>query len=309
MLDTFHVEPFSNDYLEEIHEFFENAQKLYSFSFKAFKGVTINDDDYDPSLSLVARDKEGGPVISAFFAIIRKAPIIFKGLTFNYKFTTLNMFAVREDRRNQGIGTAMLHELVSRLKGKGRNKIRLMGALPQYLFPGLDPRYTEAFCFLRKHGFKKKGERLNLVYHVPPGYPEPPEKIGDITFSRVDDGNKGALDEFLRKRPGAWAREVQFSLENKPYTTFIAKNGDGNILGYASHSIGFEGTFGPTEVSKSERGKGIGGTLLKWCAYDLKEMGVSPMVIRWVEGHNIHYYSKALGARIGQIFWLLRKKI
>jgi predicted N-acetyltransferase YhbS len=102
---------------------------------------------------------------------------------------------------------------------------------------------------------------------------------------------------------------VQFSLEEKPYTTFIARNKDGAIVGYASHSIGFEGTFGPTEVLKSERRKGIGGTLLKWCAYDMKEMGISTMVIRWVGGGNINYYSKSLGARIGQIFWLLRKKM
>ncbi|MFX0100054.1 MAG: GNAT family N-acetyltransferase, partial [Candidatus Hodarchaeota archaeon] len=101
----------------------------------------------------------------------------------------------------------------------------------------------------------------------------------------------------------------QFSLEEEPYTTFIARNQEGVLIGYASHSIGFEGTFGPTEVEKSERGKGIGGTLLKWCAYDLKEMGISQMVIRWVVGHNIHYYSKSLGARIGQVFWLMKKKI
>ncbi|MFX0101461.1 MAG: GNAT family N-acetyltransferase, partial [Candidatus Hodarchaeota archaeon] len=292
MLENFNLESFSEENLEDLHEFFEKHAGLHSFSFKSFKGVTLKDDDFDPSLALVAREKDSGMIIAAFFAIIRNAPMMLKGRAIPYKFTTLNMFAVHQDYRNQGIGTAMLDELVARLKKKGRNKVRLMGALPQYLFPGLDPRYTKGFCFLRKHGFKKKGERINLLYDIPDDFPKPPGKLKDIRYSRATDGDLDELNEFLKKRPGVWAREVQFSLEEKPYTTFIARNQEGVIVGYASHSIGFEETFGPTEVAKSERGKGIGGTLLKWCVYDLKEMGISQMVIRWVVGHNIHYYSK-----------------
>jgi GNAT superfamily N-acetyltransferase len=106
-----------------------------------------------------------------------------------------------------------------------------------------------------------------------------------------------------------WPEEVELSLRNDPITTFIVQDPRGRIIGWASHSIQYPGSFGPTGVKKSERGKGLGSLLLKWCLWDLKSKGMKKCQILWVEGDTIYFYLKSVGARICKIYWEMKKKL
>ncbi len=312
VLDDFTLGPFSRETIKNVHSFFEDNAGLYSFDLATFTRATIDDEDFDSDASLIAVDPGTGDIVAAMLAIIRKASVNFKKHEFTYTFTTLNMFCVHVAWRRKGIGSAMLAALLARLKAKGRKKVRLMASAPNYLWPGLDPRYTAAYFFLRTNGFnREKGERQNLLYHMPGKMAEPPVKVGDVSISRAGPGDRDDTVAYVRREhPGVWPQEVGLSFKRgEPVTTFVARNGQGTVVGFASHSIQFPGSFGPTGVLKSLRGKGVGSALLKWCAHDLKQRGMDRMIIMWVEGTTMKFYSKSIGARIHHVYWKMQRKL
>jgi len=101
------------------------------------------------------------------------------------------------------------------------------------------------------------------------------------------------------------------SFDNDPVTTFIARQKTTHeIVGWATHSAHYTGSFGPTGVLKSIRGGGIGGLLLRWCLYDIKStFAKDTMTIMWVSGDTAKFYSKATGAVISQSFWVMTKRV
>lgn len=309
--DSLVLEPFSPENVEAVHAFFEANAGLYSFPIATFKQASILDDDFDPDVSIVARARASGDIVGAFLAIIRRAKVTVRGKEFTYTFTTLNMFCVHPGHRRQGIGSALLGELLSRLRRKKRRKVRLMASAPNYLFPGLDPRYTAAVFFLKKNGFTRgKGEKQNLLYTIPATMMEPPSSIAGFTIRRAIATDEPGVTAYIKKaHPGFWASEVQLAFRRDPVPTFIAVDGDGVVVGFASHSIQFPGSFGPTGVSKEVRGKGVGGVLLRWCAWDLKAGGSTKMIIMWVEGETMKFYSKAIGARVHHVYWTFQRRI
>ncbi|NMC04403.1 MAG: GNAT family N-acetyltransferase [Candidatus Lokiarchaeota archaeon] len=323
MVERLTLEPFSEKNIEALHAFFEAHAGLYSFPLDTFKRVTIHDDDFNPEYSIVALDEESKEIVAAFFAVARSARISIRGKMVTLATPVLMLLAVRGDKRRQGIGSSMLAELLRRLKaGKwpasGRNKgltIRLkklyvMAAPPNYIWPGLDPRYTPAYFFLKKNGFKHAGERQNLVYDIPATMERPRDSYGDITIRRATMDDRDATVEYTRKNDnGFWAEEIALGFRHDPPTVFVAKDPAGKIVGFAGFSLQFPGSFGPTSVLRTLRGKGVGGGLLKWCAYEIKQQGLPTMTIMWVEGDTMKFYSKSIGAKVQQIYWIMHRKL
>jgi GNAT superfamily N-acetyltransferase/N-acetylglutamate synthase-like GNAT family acetyltransferase len=323
VLDGFTIEPFSNENVAEVHEFFEAhaSQGLYSFSIETFKRVTINDKDFHPDLSIVARTEPGGEIVAAFLLIVRKASITVKSHPVTLKMPVLTFFAVQEGARRKGIGSKVLQELLARrnrsrdqVGGKKRGitialrKVAVMAAPPNYIWPGLDPRYTPAYFFLKTNGFKHYGERQNLGFAISDDMQEPHRECNGMTITRATHEDLDATVQFVGKTfTGFWSEEIQLAFKNDPVSAFIAKDSSGKIVGFAGHSIQFPGSFGPTGVLKTLRGKGLGGVLLKWCAHDLKNAGMNKMIIMWVEGDTMKFYSKSIGARVDQVFWTMQK--
>ncbi len=317
------LEPFGEHNIEELHAFFESqaGAGLYSFPLETFKRVTLDDADFNPDYSIVARDEASKEIVAAFFAVARSARISLRGKNLTLSSTVLTLFAVREDRRRKGIGTAVLSLLLARLKAgkwpakerkKGLTirikKIYMMAAPPNYIWPGLDPRYTAAFFFLKKNGFKRSGERQNLGYDIPAAMEQPPDRWGDITIGRATALDRDAtVDYIARNDSGFWAEEAGLGFKHDPPTVFVAKDPEGSVVGFAAHSLQFPGSFGPTSVHRKLRGKGLGGALLKWCAYDLKRAGLTTMVIMWVVGNTMKFYSKSIGARVHQVYWTMQR--
>ncbi|MBD3254845.1 MAG: GNAT family N-acetyltransferase, partial [Candidatus Lokiarchaeota archaeon] len=181
--------------------------------------------------------------------------------------------------------------------------------------PGLEPRHTEAFFFIKKFGFERFNERLNLCVDLEKiSKKTPPKELGNIKIRRATNNDKEELVpiSFMPKlyQLSFWPIEIDISFQNKPISTFIALDKNSNkILGWASHSIHFPGSFGPTGVSKNSRGRGIGSLLLNWCLWDLKNCGHTYAKILWVEIDTAYFYSKSIGAYICETYWPMKKRI
>jgi predicted N-acetyltransferase YhbS len=92
-----------------------------------------------------------------------------------------------------------------------------------------------------------------------------------------------------------WADEISVGFSNKPVTVFIATR-DMNVIGFAAYECTSKAFFGPTGVSKAERGKGIGKLLLLASLQGLKELGYVYGIIGGAG--PTEFYERAVGATV-----------
>jgi predicted N-acetyltransferase YhbS len=207
----------------------------------------------------------------------------------------------------------MLEEIIKRIKSKKSqvSHISYGDSVPEYWQPGVDLRHTSLYFFLLKNGFKTHKMRQNLRVDLRSLLIKPLSIKGDFKIERIQTKDYKVLFNFVKKNFPAvtWAEEVQFTFENDPPTTFVAKNNSDEIIGWASHSQVFPGSFGPTGVLTSLRGQAIGSELLYWCLWDIKRQNNDFCTIMWVDGDTIKFYSKAVGAYIHAIFIPMSLKI
>lgn len=108
----------------------------------------------------------------------------------------------------------------------------------------------------------------------------PPEK--HIVVNWVEDNfNQG------------WASECEVAIVNKPASCFIAVYNK-EVLGFACYDATCKDFFGPTGVTESARGKGIGKALLLTSLKALKEMGYAYAIIGGAG--PTEFYQKICGA-------------
>lgn len=314
IVENVSFEPLTTQNVKDVHELCEANTLFVSQPLSIFVRVSLGSKIFDPELSLVARDGEGR-AIGFFMFVLRRSNLLRK----KRKVAVVKFMVIEESWRYQGLGSKMFNMLLSRIKESEKKsahmKLIAMTSQPDYWFPGLDPRHTEAYFFLLKHGLKKKGERVNLCVQLGEKYKEKPSpEKGNYIISRATPEDKKELVDmkFMSKayRMGFWPEEVELTYQNEPITTFIAKDkSNGEIVGWASHSAMFPGSFGPTGVNKNVRGQGLGGLLLEWCLWDIKQLEEDKATIMWVVGETIKFYLKTVGARICEIFWNMGTRI
>ena len=293
-------QPLTEDNLKAVHELFERNELFYSIPLDYFRKGTLGDDGFDPELTLVLTDSNNN-IIAALVAVNRAEYCCIKALIVDNEF------------RRKGIGKEILKELIIRVKTKDKNiKFINFGASPpNYWFPGVDLRHTDLVFFLKKNRFKQNEIYQNLTVPLKPLDLKPLSESKGYYYERVQAKDFEELVEFVSKNFGhsVWPEEVKMSLQNDPPTTFIAKNMDHQIVGFATHGLQFPGAFGPTGVLYSLQGKGIGSELLKWCLYDIKRSGLEKCIIMWVAINTIKFYSKSIGAYISPVFHEMIKKL
>jgi len=313
-IKSLRFESLTENNLKSVHSMCQNNVSFVSHSLKTFENTTLNSDYFIPEFSIVALNDNND--IIAFFMVVIKKPYVFRKLR---NIVTLKFFVVNKKWRLKGIGTYLYNELLLRVKNSQykcfRMKFDVMVSAPDYWYPGLDPRQTEAFFFLKKQGFKKKHERINLCVDLEHASDvKPPSEFKGYKISRIVDKDKNELVplSFMPKiyQKAFWPEEVASSFQNDPKSTFIAQDvKNDKILGFATHSVGFPGAFGPTGVNNKIRGLGLGSLLLKWCLWDLKQMGLKQSIIRWVRDDTAYFYLKSVGAKICEIYWTMERRI
>jgi len=312
--ESLRFEPLTESNVVAVHAMCECNVNLISHSLDTFQKASLKSRYFKSDFSIVALNSDNEVI--GFFMVVLRNSLIFRNTR---KVATLKFFVVDEQWRSKGLGSQILGIITIRIKRSKykcfRMKLDVGVSMPDYLYPGLNPCHSEALFFLKKHGFKKRREHLNLCVDLESiNNIEPSSVIQDCSITRAIENDKEELIalSFMPKmyRLSSWPAEIELSFDNTPVSTFIAREiGSNKIVGWATHSVGFPGAFGPTGVSKSIRGKGIGGLLLRWCLWDLKQKGLKKCIIRWVREDTAYFYLKAIGARICELYWTMSRRI
>ncbi len=219
----------------------------------------------------------------------------------------LKLFAVDQAHRRSGLGSMMLAEIEELFRSGGAERVRILNCSPYYFTPGLDPRYTEAFCFLQSHGYTAERYVHNMEVDLTADDFDTAQVESKLakrgfTIRRLEHEEEQTFYEWmLGTWSQNWTTEACNSLKNTPVTTFIALDSDGNICGFATYDVTmFRGGFGPTGVEERLRGLGIGKALFLRCLQDMKTRGYPRCEIAWVG--PISFYAHTASARICATF-------
>lgn len=225
----------------------------------------------------------------------------------------IRLFAVDVPYRRQGLGSALLAELEGRLRDAAYKRLRVGNSAPNYLWPGLDVRYTPAFCFLQKHGFERTGEAVNMLVDLharswDTSADEERLAAEGFAFRRLTpaDGEEFAAWLTQRWNP-TWLAEGLSSYANNPISTFIATY-QGRICAFASYNVAiFDNGFGPTGTEEALRGRRLGRILFYRCMEDMRQLGHATAEVCWVG--PIAFYAKVADAWIHRVFWWMEKSL
>ena len=285
--------------LPEIAEMLNRSLPFDSITTRLLKEKTFDDKDFNPETALIA-EAEGRPI--GFFLGVKRGETGF-----------LKLFGVEPKWQMRGVGSALLQRIETRLKQLGCKKIRILEGAPNYFQPGLDPRYTAAYSFLVKRGYRVFDETANMIAEL--------EGIEldfsaearlsakfDVHLKVAEKGDLDATLQFVRQTFPAWTDEVLEAFKADPPTIHIAVH-NGEVIGFSAYETNNKGTgwFGPMGVSTNWRGHGIGRLLLLRCLISMREMGFRKAIIAWVG--PIRFYFKTVGAVVNRIFWRMEKEL
>ncbi|UCG16399.1 MAG: GNAT family N-acetyltransferase [Phycisphaerales bacterium] len=225
----------------------------------------------------------------------------------------LGVFAVDAAHRRQGIATVLLRRVADDWRRARIRDVEVLAIPGNYFTPGLDPRYTEALCFLEHHGFERFKDCVNLLADLSDPFDTAGEearlgKLG-IVVRRADRGDGDLLDAFFTDHFGVdWRLEAELAMANDPPGLHLALKG-GNIIAFSAHSGQNRewGFFGPMGTAPDARGTGIGRVLLWHCLNDLRDAGHRTSVIPWVG--PIGFYSRYIPCRVERVFWRYRTAV
>ena len=119
------------------------------------------------------------------------------------------------------------------------------------------------------------------------------DEIG-VTLRRARAFEKHTVVAFVSAHfSPKWVSEVEVALSRQPITCFIATR-EKQILGFACYDTTMRGFFGPTGVSESARGLGLGKALLFKALEGIRDLGHAYAIIGGVGPKE--FYAKNCGA-------------
>jgi GNAT superfamily N-acetyltransferase len=138
-------------------------------------------------------------------------------------------------------------------------------------------------------------DMLVKLYTLPPVGPLLARLDGEgVGVRRAMAPEKYRVIEWVREHFGTgWASECEVSFARQPIGCYIAVEAD-NIVGFACHDATCRNFFGPTGVSETQRGRGIGQALLLACLHDMAAQGYAYAIIGGVGPAG--FYAKVAGA-------------
>jgi mycothiol synthase len=225
----------------------------------------------------------------------------------------VGLFAVRAERRREGIATAMLERALDDWRRVGIREVEVLAIPGNYFNPGLDPRYTEALSFLERCGFERFKDCVNLRGSLDQRFDIATDEQRlataglDVRRARPDDGP--VLDAFFGEHFGPdWRLEAQLAMDNTPPALHLAFR-DRRMIAFSAHSTQNRewGFFGPMGTAPAARGTGIGRVLLLRCLNDLHDAGHRTTVIPWVG--PIAFYCYHANCRVERVFWRYHKML
>lgn len=196
--------------------------------------------------------------------------------------------------------------------------VNVAGLPPNYTAPGIDPRYTDAYVFLERRGYKRTGQAFNMSCDLRRSdwdTREEEERLrsAGIIVRRAGRDDQEAAFAFLRAHFAGWLREVAACYLREPIGLHIALDATAGepmpIAGFAAHDGNNPGMawFGPMGTDPAYRGRGIGRVLLRRCLADQRAEGHTHSIIPWVG--PLSFYWQHCGAVVSRIYWQMEKKL
>ncbi len=284
---------------------FWNRNALYDpITVDLLHEKTFGDADFDPALTLIAAEQNN--IVAFMQGLIRQVDQ-------NLRRGYIKLFATEEAYRRQGIATMLLQDIEAQMKSQRVKTIRLLDCNPNYLQPGIDPRYTEAIAFAERNGFKRFADTANLEVDLhnqnfDTSREEQQLEQEHIFIRRATDADWPLVENLIVNHFKAWLPEIRTTYKNNPISLHIAEY-NGKIEAFSAYDANNlnTGWFGPMGTNPVLRGKGIGGVLLKRCLNDMKKQGHKVSIIPWVG--PIPFYLHYANARLTRVFWRYEKTL
>lgn len=264
---------------------------------------TLDDPDHDPDLTLCALD-------AAHLAGFAQGIIRDVG---SEKRGWFKWFATAAEYEGRGIMTNLCDQIEDTMRRRGVKWVGVANSPPNYTWPGLDPRYTSAYAFLERRGYRRTGDAFNMTCDLTAhGW----DTSGDeerlasegIGFRRGERRDLEPTLDHLRAHFPHWVREAATCFRRSPISLHIAVDGT-KVAGFAAYDANNLNMawFGPMGTDPAYRKKGIGKVLLWRCLRDQKAQGNRTAIIPWV-GPLAFYYHHC-GAVVSRIFWKMAREL
>jgi N-acetylglutamate synthase-like GNAT family acetyltransferase len=253
----------------------------------------------DPALLLAARDATGRLVgVAAGVYPCRKEGV-----------GGVRWLGTLPEVAGRGVEAVLLEELCRRLKERGAHEAHMMATPPHYLRPGVDTRETGLIATLSDLGWRHTATHFNMTcdltrWRSPGEAASFAPDVGGCRVRRAEPGDREALRALIERHwTVGWRDAATLGLDHDPVGVFVAEQG-GGLVGFAAYEVDqCLGSFGPTGVAESHRGRGLGRRLLWACLDDLQRLGRAECQIGWIG--PVGFYYRACGAVLGPSYWLM----
>lgn len=298
------IRPLERSDLPRITEIAFHGMQLDTVNQPLMAEKTVDAADYEPDLGLVYVERNR--VIGFAMGAVNLPPATNKG--------NVRLLVVDPPSRCRGVGGALLKEMEARLCEREVREVGIMDCPQNYFMPGVDFRYTEAYCFLYKHGYEKVHTNHNLICDIRADlWPQLPAQkaelaLDGLTVRRATPEDKPAVLKLVADHWVGWSSEVLGAFANNPVSLHVAFRGEDCVAfsGYQGNNRAL-GWFGPMGTLPELRGKGVGGLLLRLCLLDLAAQGWRQAIIPWVG--PTRFYARYAGARLDRCFYAYRKML
>jgi GNAT superfamily N-acetyltransferase len=201
----------------------------------------------------------------------------------------LVLVAVRPERQREGRGRSLVEACAAKAREAGAADMHLGNAVPRYVWPGVDFRFTAALSLFEASGFQPYGAECNMTIATsfraaPPSGVVVEREEGDGAIAIAGGRYPHWVDEVVRGTSAG--------------TCFAARAG-GATIGFACHSVNRHGWIGPMATDPERQRAGVGRALLGAVCADLAAHSHVKAEIAWVG--PIGFYAKA-GARVSRVF-------
>lgn len=262
----------------------------------AWRGRYLLDPNFAPETTPVAVDPTTGDVVGFVHGYVDRSP------AGPGSDAWVVAFGVREDRRREGIGTALMDAFEAAVRSAGASRVRYGPYIPSYLTPGIDVNaYADAVAFLNAIGATEGARPLSMKANLTNYRPEPRVDERDealteqgIATRRAEPSDILPLIAFLEEHFPHWKPDAigvmrdLFGGDPRGVTLHIAED-DGEIIGYAQTRAE---RFGPFGVNEAYRGRGVGGVLLSRALRAMRAQGFHSAWFLWTSDRTAKLYGQ-----------------
>jgi len=309
------IRPFQSNDLGAVVCLLAAAMPADPVSPARFTRQVLLDANFRPEGALVAED--GGEAIGFCLAIARQVPL--ENAPPDRDRGYLTLIAVRPEAQRQGVGTRLLAAAEAYLRAEGRRLVLVSPYAPGYFLPGVDvAAYEGALCFFLRHGYAELYRPIametSLWERAVPRWVTERARGLDAAGVRCEAYRPELslpLLEFVRREfPGDWVRVVRETMARilegePPERLLVAREGE-EVRGFVHWE---RERFGPIGVAASERGRGLGQTLMFAALDAMRRHGFRAAWFLWSDDTTARRLYDAAGFCERRRFAVLRKEL